>query len=1096
MHKLFAALLLILLMAYPSLAQVRVWEEPLVLPTYVTKAPDKNPMFFNHQSYQGASRVLYPYKLEDNTTDVKVNKSYRAVYLENEFIKLCVLPEIGGRLFYATDKTNDYEMFYRQHVIKPANIGMLGAWISGGVEFCVFHHHRASTNIPVNYRMTQNEDGSATIWIGEIEPRHRMKWTLGITLHPGRSYVQVDGRLINPTEDVNSILYWANVATHVNEDYQTIFPPSTDFAVFHAKNSFTTWPITNSTFKGEEYYQDSIDASWWKNHPNPVSMFVHDLQEGFLAGYDHGKEAGTMHVANHHIVKGAKLWQWGPGPHGSMWDSEVLTDSDGPYAELMTGAYSDNQPDYSWLKPYETKTFSQYWYPLRGTGGAVSANLEATLNFEMAEDGAYLLAVNTTRHHSQLTIDVLHSNGDKLYSTTTAIDPANPFAIRVPLSVQPHDIRVEIRSGDDLVLEYVPVLKEDVKNLPAEVIPPAAPAEIESQEELYYTGLRIMQFHNARVKPEAYFLEALRRDPLDSRANKMMGIIRKKNFDLETAAAYFRKSLIRPLANYTRPRDAESLFHLGCILQTQGKLEAAYDTLYRAAWDHDQASASYYHLAQISSRHEHWERAIMEGERSLSFNNANLNAKLLMATILRKRGQLDRSRKFLEEVLEADPLSARALYEKDLIAQKEQTVLIELLESNPESYLELALTYLTDGFADMATSILAMASTSTNTALSTYPTLKYYLGYLHDAEGDRETASLYFSAGSSLAADYCFPYRLESIPVYASALQYNPKDARAHYYLGNLLYDKQPARAIDHWEQAMILDPSDARSSRNLGWGYHQHEKAADKAIAAYENAIALDPDDPKLFFELDKIYEKNGTNIKTRLSLLEDNHQTVYGRPDATLQKVKVLLLNSQPDNALTLLQERFFPRQEGVEDLHDIYVDACLVAALQAMAKDEQTIAKKYLDLAKIYPKNHQIAEDPDEDRNIQIRWYLSALKNHRDAHHLEDIIHYQTRDPMLKYYQALALKRLGKDGQALALSKEIEQSAERLLQDEELDFFSIFGEHQSQSFRDAKGLHFQALSHLLHGKSAMAAELLQKSISLNPGDLWASMHLKSLQ
>ncbi|MEM6697606.1 MAG: DUF5107 domain-containing protein [Bacteroidota bacterium] len=321
---------------------VKIWEEKLTLPTYKVDPPDKNPMFFENDSYQGASRVIYPYPLEDDMTNIKITKDYKAVYLENDYLKVCILPEIGGRLFYATDKTNNYELFYRQHVIKPAHIGMVGAWISGGIEFCVFHHHRASTNMPVDYKLMENEDGSATLWFGETEPRHRMKWTFGVTLHPKKSYLELDGRMINATENTNSILYWANVATHVNDDYQVIFPPSTDFATYHSKNSFSHWPITKEAYRGNKYYENNIDASYWKNHPGSNSFFAHEIKDGFLGGYDHGKQAGTMLVANPHIVKGAKLWEWGKG---STWDTKVLTDSDGPYAELMSGAYSDNQPD-------------------------------------------------------------------------------------------------------------------------------------------------------------------------------------------------------------------------------------------------------------------------------------------------------------------------------------------------------------------------------------------------------------------------------------------------------------------------------------------------------------------------------------------------------------------------------------------------------------------------------------------------------------------------------------------------------------------------------------------------------------------------------
>ncbi len=339
------------------------------------------PCFLCGDAYQGASKVIYPYALMDNLSNTKVEKEHKAVFLENEYMKLCLLPDMGGRLFYATDKTNDYEFFYRQHVIKPANIGMLGAWISGGIEWCVFHHHRASTSLPVDYRLVENEDGSKTIWFGEIEPRHRMKWSIGLTLHPGRSYIETDVRMYNRTANTHSILYWANVATHVNDEYQVIFPPSVQQGVYHAKNSLSTGPYRDEVYNGKDY-TGGIDVSWWKNHPDPISIFAHDLKEDFMGGYDHGKEAGTVHVGNHHIVKGAKLWEWGPGEFGTMWDSEILTDSDGPYAEIMVGGYSDNQPDYSWIKPGEVKRLTQYWYPVREMGGFKNANLDAAVNLQ------------------------------------------------------------------------------------------------------------------------------------------------------------------------------------------------------------------------------------------------------------------------------------------------------------------------------------------------------------------------------------------------------------------------------------------------------------------------------------------------------------------------------------------------------------------------------------------------------------------------------------------------------------------------------------------------------------------------------------------
>lgn len=375
-------------------------------------------------------------------------------------------------------------MFYRQHVIKPALIGMLGAWISGGIEWCVFHHHRASTFMPVDYTFTENKDGSKTIWIGEIEPRHRMKWAIGVTLYPGRSYIEAQVKMFNRTENANSILYWANVATHANENYQVVFPPSTEYGTYHAKNYFAHWPVAKERYLNRDYVD--VDLSWWKNHPSPVSIFAYDLREGFLAGIDHGRNTGTIHVANHHIVAGAKLWEWGPGDAGSMWDTKVLTDSDGPYAELMVGAYSDNQPDYSWIKPYEVKSFQQYWYPLRDLVSLKRGNIDAAVDLEMPTNGTATLAFNVTRKLNGARV-VLKAKNKEVFSKSIDIDPGHPFHEKITLAkgIRETDLSIALLDSDgDVVLSYEPVQKEYNPQLPEAVKPPPAPHEIKTVEEL------------------------------------------------------------------------------------------------------------------------------------------------------------------------------------------------------------------------------------------------------------------------------------------------------------------------------------------------------------------------------------------------------------------------------------------------------------------------------------------------------------------------------------------------------------------------------------------------------------------------------------
>jgi hypothetical protein len=371
----------------PLYSQVKIAEEQWSFPTYPVLAPEKAPVFFTNENYQGASKYVYPYALNDVISNEKIHLNWKMLVLENEYIKLGVAPEIGGKLYYAADKSNDYHFIYKNNEVKPGNLGMTGAWVSGGIEWCVLHHPRASTFLPVAYSRAENPDGSKTIFIGETEPRHSMRWTIGISVYPGKSYFETEVSIYNPTPFTHSFLYWANVAAHTNENYQVIFPPSVQFATFHFQNDFSHWPVSTEVFRGQDFTA-GVDISWWKNVKESASFFAHDLKEDFMGGYDHGKNAGTVHIGDHNIVKGAKLWEWGSGPRGQATEGR-LTETSGPYVEIMVGAFSDNQPDYSWIKPYETKRWKQFWYPVKDIGGFKNANLQAAVNLEKQDENRF-----------------------------------------------------------------------------------------------------------------------------------------------------------------------------------------------------------------------------------------------------------------------------------------------------------------------------------------------------------------------------------------------------------------------------------------------------------------------------------------------------------------------------------------------------------------------------------------------------------------------------------------------------------------------------------------------------------------------------------
>jgi tetratricopeptide (TPR) repeat protein len=1105
-------------------AQVRIWEDVITLPTYEPKPPDRNPMFYVPDAYQGAKRVIYPYPLMDNLSSEKADKEHRAVFLENEYIRLCLLPDIGGRLFYATDKTNNYEIFYRQHVIKPANIGMLGAWISGGIEWCVFHHHRASTHLPLDYRLVENDDGSKTIWFGEIEPRHRMKWSIGLTLHPGRSYIETDVRMYNRTEHTHSILYWANVATHVNEDYRVIFPPSVHQGVYHAKNSFIHWPVSDEIYNGKDY-RGGIDVSLWKNHPEPVSIFAHDLQEDFMGGYDYSKDAGTVHVGNHHIVKGAKLWEWGPGDFGRMWDSEILTDSDGPYAEIMVGGYSDNQPDYSWIKPGETKFVKHYWYPVREIGGFKNANPEAVVNLELDNTGTVTLGFNTTHWFENCRV-ILLQDEVQIFEDTVTIDPATPYFRAVKTRDTTRISGLEVLLLDRFNNELISYREKErvyEPDLPETVRPPALPADIENLEEVVLTGQRIMQFHNHSYQPEDYFNEALARDPGHSLANLHMGNLAAKAGKYNDAAGYYRKSIERLTRDYTRPRDCEAFYRLGVVLRKQKKYENAIDTLYRATWDQAYYASAHAELAGISLVRGNISEAVQHLDRVLAVNSLNPKIHGLKAAALRRLGKHYLALEHANKALEIDPLDHLATFELLQLEAVSETDFTKLLNNNRENYLELVTDYITAGLLDEAMAVINLALGTEHRELSTehrelstenralgtehrelhaYPILHYYYAYLNLRKGDVMEAGSYFRSATALPTDHVFPFRFETLEVLDAAIRYDPEDARAWYYLGNILYDHQPGRAIQCWEEAVRLDHGLFIAYRNLGWGYNRHYRDLEMAISFYEKAIEVNPHEARYFYELDVLYENGNAELERRYEMLTPNHGTVVIRDDALLREIEVLILNREYDSAIRYLDEYTFQRQEGVVNLHDLFVDVHLLKGRELLLEALFDQALEHFLRADTYPENHMIGRIPDYSKEAKI-FYLTGLayQGMNDNESAEAFFSKAASVPVgnseYLFDQALTFKKLGEKGKTDELSMRLLEIGQSALEDAgRADFFAKFGEGETLSERKALAHYFMALGYLGSGQKGKAEEALSRALELKNSLLWAGIYMDQLK
>lgn len=1079
---------------------VTLRENQVEMPTYPVAPAEKSPIFFRGEAYQGASRHYYPLKMNDQYTNERVEQSWKHLVLENEYIELAITPEIGGKLYYATDKTNGYHFIYKNNVVKPSNIGMTGAWVSGGIEWCVLHHHRASTYLPVDYTTSENADGSKTIWIGEYEPRHDMRWTIGVTVFPGKSYFKAEGRIYNASPHTHTFLYWANVAAHANENYQTIFPPSAQVATFHSKTDFTRWPISTEVYRGSDF-TDGVDISWWKNVEASNSFFVHDLQEDFMGGYDHGKNSGTVHVGDHNIVKGAKLWEWGSGPRGQATEGR-LTENDGPYVEIMVGAFSDNQPDYTWIRPYEIKKWEQYWYPVRGIGGFKNANLNGAVNLEEREENTVFLGYYATGKVEKARV-ILRNNDEVVLEKIIEISPEKPFAEILTLDGQFKMTELYTELSDtgtgEVLVSYQPVEPVEVEELPEPWEGYPAPEELETVEELYLTGKRVEQFYAPRYNEMDWYMEALKRDPGDVRTNTAVGNHYLKNGDFQKARTYLYRAIKRLTDDYTRPSDCEALYLQGLTLKALGLYDEAIDTLYRATWDYAYHSAAYYQLAQISVIKGNVHKALQQVNESLATNSRNNRAVALKAALQRRMGDIAGAGQTLATIANSDPLDFRIRNEQYLVEKesgnnrKAEELIVSLkkeMRNFNENYLDVVVGYIKDGLLIEAEEMLQRFQGSN-------PLFDYYLGYIYDKTGNDVKAKEQFAKAAKQPVDFIFPHRLETVEVLKTALRYNHTDGKAFYYIGNILYDKQPELAIENWEKAVAQSPDLAMAYRNLGWGYNRHYQQVQKAIAHYEKAIDLNKNEAIYYTELDELYEMTNTPVETRLKLFAGNNEAVKKRDDALVRQIEVLTLAGQADKAVEYLDGVAFAYREGSSLVREITIDAQLMLGMKYLEqKDYEKALHHFLE-----------AQVPDEEagsarfgnRDMQVNYYIGlayeALGKKTEAEkYFQKVTQIVPgKVSTMDYYRGLAFMNTGDKRKAEKVFEAMVAEAEKELQASgSSEAGVIFGEQEAEDVRKSRYHTMKGLGYKGLGKTKPANDDLKKAVELSQSNLWAKVEL----
>ena len=619
---------------------VEVKETLLTLPTYPEPAAEALPMFAENRVHQRTSGNPYPNPVVmavDRTR--REERAYRCITLENEYLRLALLPELGGRIYAATDKTTGYDFFYKQHVIKPALIGLLGSWISGGVEFNWPCHHRPSTFMPVDYHIEREERGAVTVWMSEHEPLDRMKGMVGVRLAPGQARFETRMRVFNRTQTRRSFLWWENAAVPVNESYELFFPPDVRYVQFHYRKNVTSFPMAKGVYNGIRMGEGK-DIRLHRSTRQPTSYFCAGSHYDFFGGYDHGRRAGVVHIADHGVSVGKKLFTWAYGQLGASWE-RALTDSDGMYAELMASSYSANQPDFAWLEPYEEKAFAQSWYPIGDVGVPVCATLAAALS--LGEGQLRLQATEAVRG-GRLTVNGRARDID--------LAPGKPLCL--PMADEARE--VILRDGQGRVLlRYCPA-EDRPEETPQPISDNPTLDQLADAQACYLAGVHVAQYRDPAISPDGYWREALRRDPHHAGAHQEMARFLYDRLRYEEALEHALAAWEATTVYNFHPLSGDIPYLIGLILEALGRDAEAADWHQKAAWAQDARSRAMTRLAMIDGRRRDDPAMEAHALAALEAHPGNGTAAACLALALRHQGRAEEAQAVIRRRLAQDPL--------------------------------------------------------------------------------------------------------------------------------------------------------------------------------------------------------------------------------------------------------------------------------------------------------------------------------------------------------------------------------------------------------------------------------------------------------
>jgi len=896
------------LTAYAQENMVRVLTFKQNFPTYNMGAEQSMPFLkdFNvpGMSFFRGSRSVYPYTFINDYKPGKYDREYEVVRLENEFIYVDIVPQLRGRIQGAVDKRNNWDFLYYNHVIKPAEIAVRSAWISGGLEYNHPQGHGYTQFDKISYDIKEGKDGSKTVIISEIEPVRMMKWEYEIILRPGQLYLETKGRFISMEPFPVPFLSSNNAAMHTSEEMELIYPQET-YAANHGFRDMKKWPY---------YGNDDADWNWLKNARAQASAFVDGtgLVQDYWGVYSHDKgiDAGTVIVSDHRTAPGKKYFTWGSHDFGKQWDY-FLSDEDGGYVELQQQAYFANLGyGYAILEPFEVKEFSIFWYPIKSTGGFVKATKELAINFKRTSDSKVKVVLQPTSTFKNNKIEI-YKNGVLAVTQDADLLVGDIYTTDIKLASTGNDtikVRVLDHNQNELICyaNKIPEIKPEVDKLPEKKL------EDYSIDQLYFKG--ISNYHDPYgPDAEEAFNEIFKRDSLESRANRQMGIIKIKRGQYNEAIPFLKRSL--------KNDHFESCYQthvlLGYAYQQLGDLVNAHVHLVQSSRKKALLDQSLYCMAVnevLKGDYKDARDYLAEIPISRLTHPDVFN---LQSYVFKKLGDELSAAECIARTLKIDPLNEVA-YSQKLMSTNDKGAItnkINFLFDRKDStflgsqlYQEAALFYMNLKDYSAALEVLNIAEEHFKQTAYHYPLIDYYKGYCLKQNGQGAEAAVYYKKASMADYTYVFPYRTATITVLKEVLKENPGDAVAWMYYGDLMYYlRRHDEGVAAWEKSYDLDPNNARVARNLGIGLFVKSGETDRTIPLLEQAFENSGRNRRVYNELEQMYNLTGDDLKLE-KLYDQNRDIVQRSGEFALSCADFYLRKARYHAILDVLQGTYF--------------------------------------------------------------------------------------------------------------------------------------------------------------------------------------------